>query len=197
MRKLIVNEWMALDGVVQAPGAPDEDTSGGFEHGGWHLRYFDDMSQQSVVENLNEAEGFLLGRRTYEAFAAYWPNASEEEQVVAEPLNTRPKYVASTTLTEPLDWENSTLLQGDVPKAVAALKEEEGGDLHVIGSTELVKTLIDHDLVDEFRVMIDPVILGGGKRIFRDDGVLRPLRLVDSRVTTTGAILATYAPEWG
>jgi dihydrofolate reductase len=194
MRKVIVNEFMSLDGVVQAPGAADEDTTGGFEHGGWHLRYFDDISQKSVVESIAAAGGFLLGRRTYEIFAAYWPNAPEEEQVIAEPLNTRPKYVASTTLTEPLEWQNSTVLQGDVAEAVAALKQEDGDDLHVIGSTKLVQTLIEHDLVDEFRVMIDPLVVGGGKRIFRDDGALRPMRLVDSQVTTTGAILATYAP---
>jgi dihydrofolate reductase len=197
MGKVIVQEWMTLDGVVQAPGAADEDTTGGFKYGGWHLRYFDDISQKWVVEDLAAAGGFLLGRRTYEGFAAHWPNASEEEQVVAQPLNTRPKYVASRTLTEPLAWQNSTLLQGDVAEAVVALKQQGGDDLHVIGSTTLVRTLIEHDLVDEFRVMIDPVLLGGGKRIFRDDGALRPLRLLDSKVTTTGAILATYAPAKG
>jgi dihydrofolate reductase len=194
MRKVIVNEWMTLDGVVQAPGTADEDTTGGFEHGGWHLRYFDDISREWVVENLTEAGGFLLGRRTYEILAAYWPNAPEEEQVVARPLNMRPKYVASTTLTGPLAWQNSMVLQGEVAEAVAALKREDGADLHVIGSAKLVRTLIEHDLVDEFRLMIDPVVVGGGKRIFRDDGVLRTLRLVDGRMTTTGAILATYAP---
>jgi dihydrofolate reductase len=113
---------------------------------------------------------------------------------LAAPLNTLPKYVASTTLTEPLSWQNSTVLRGDVAESVAALKQGEGADLHVIGSTALVQTLIEHDLADEFRVMIDPLLVGGGKRIFRDDGALRPLRLVDSAVTTTGAILATYAP---
>jgi dihydrofolate reductase len=192
MQKLIVTEWMSLDGVVQAPGAPDEDTTGGFQHGGWHLRYFDDISRNWVVKNLTEAGGFLLGRRTYEGFAGHWPHASEEEQPVAEPLNTRPKYVASTTLSDPLEWHNSTVLQGDVSEAVLALKPEDGGDLLVIGSVTLVQTLIEHGLVDEFRFMIDPVILGGGKRIFRDDGVLRPLRLIDHQVTTTGAMLATY-----
>jgi dihydrofolate reductase len=197
MRKIVVTEWMSLDGVVQAPGAADEDTTGGFQHGGWHLRYFDDLSQTWVVDTLTAAGGFLLGRRTYEGFAAYWPNASEEEQVVAQPLNTKPKYVASRTLTEPLAWQNSTVLQGDVVQAVVALKQEDGDDLLVIGSTELVQTLIEHGLVDEFRVMIDPLVVGGGKRIFRDDGVLRPLRLVDSKVTTTGAIVATYAPADG
>ena len=194
MRKVIVDEWMSLDGVVQAPGAPDEDTSGGFEHGGWHLRYFDEASMNWVVDGLTSAGGYLLGRGTYENFAAHWPTASEEEQVVAEPLNTRPKYVASTTLTEPLEWQNSSLLQGDVAEAVAALKEEEGDELHVIGSPKLAQTLFEHGLVDEFRVMIDPLVLGGGKRLFRDDGTLRPLRLVEHEVTTTGAILATYAP---
>jgi dihydrofolate reductase len=193
MRKVIVNEWMTLDGVVQAPGAADEDTTNGFGHGGWHLQYFDDLSRKWVVDNLTAAGGFLFGRRTYESFAGHWPNASEEEQAIAEPLNTRPKYVASTTLTDPLEWQNSTALQGDIAEAVVALKQDDGGDLYVLGSTELVRTLIEHDLVDEFRVMIDPLVVGGGKRIFRDDGKLAPLRLVESQVTTTGAILATYA----
>jgi dihydrofolate reductase len=195
MRKVIVNEFTDLDGVAQAPGGADEDTSGGFAHGGWHMRYMEDeLAQTWVLESIVEAGGFLLGRRTYEIFAAYWPKAPEEEQVIAEPLNRKPKYVASTTLMEPLEWQNSTLVAGDVAAAVAALKQEDGGDLHVIGSTELVRTLIEHDLVDEFRLMIDPVVLGGGKRIFRDDGLLRPLRLVDGQVTSTGAILARYAP---
>jgi dihydrofolate reductase len=193
MRKIVVNEWMTLDGVVQAPGAADEDTSGGFKHGGWHMPYFDDLSRNWVVEGYTDAGGFLLGRRTYELLASYWPHASEEEQVIAEPLNSLPKYVASTTLKDPLDWEHSTVLQGDVAEAVSTLKKEDGGDLHVIGSPAFVQTLIEHDLVDEFRVMIDPLVVGGGKRLFRDGGALRPLRLVESQVTTTGAIIATYA----
>jgi dihydrofolate reductase len=194
MRKMIVNEFMSLDGVVQAPGGADEDTTGGFEHGGWHLRHFDEVSRQRVLEGIVGAGGFLLGRRTYEIFAGYWPNAPEEEQVIAEPLNTKPKYVVSSTLRDPLEWRNSTVLQGDVAGAVTALKQGDGADLHVIGSTQLVQALIEHDLVDELRLMIDPVVLGGGKRIFRDDGALRPLRLVEGEVTSTGAILATYAP---
>jgi len=198
MRKVIVSEWMSLDGVVQAPTAPDEDTSGGFEHGGWHMRYLDDLSQNWVVEGLARAGGFLLGRRTYEMFAAYWPTASEEEQVVAQPLTAKPKYVASTTLAEPLPWQHSTVLQGDVAEAVAALKKEDGGDLYVLGSTQLVQTLIEHDLVDEFRLMIDPVVLGTGKRVFGDGrGGPRSLQLVDSQVATTGAILATYTRAAG
>jgi dihydrofolate reductase len=194
MRKVVVNEWMSLDGVVQAPGAPEEDTSGGFAHGGWHMSYMDETAQKAVLDGLTRAGGFLLGRRTYEILGAYWPNAPEEEQVVAEPMNTLPKYVASTTLSEPLAWQNSTLLEGDLAEAVRSLKREDGGDVQVIGSSQLAKTLFEHDLVDELRVTIDPLLLGGGKRVFPDDGARRPMRLVDSSVTTTGAIMATYAP---
>ena len=195
MGKVIVQEWMTLDGVVQAPGAADEDPSGGFGHGGWSLPYFDEVAMKWAVENVATAGGYLLGRRTYEVFAAHWPTASEAEQPLAEPLNTKPKYVASTTLSEPLEWRNSTVLEGDVAGAVAAMKQQEdGGDLLVIGSPQLVQTLVGQDLVDEFRVMIDPLVVGGGKRLFGDDGALRRLRLLDSQVTTTGAILATWAP---
>jgi len=193
MARIVVNEWLSLDGVVQAPGTPDEDRRGGFEYGGWHVPYFDELAQRTVVEGLNEAGGFLLGRTTYENFAGYWPNANDEEQVLAVPLNTKPKYVASTTLSEPLEWQNSTLLRRDVREAVAALKERDDGDLHVIGSPVLVWTLVEHDLVDEYRLMIDPLILGTGKRLFPDSGARRALRLVETRATTTGAVLATYA----
>jgi dihydrofolate reductase len=192
MRKVIVSAWMSLDGVVQAPGAADEDRSGGFKHGGWHLRYFYEASQNEALKNVVEAGAFLFGRRTYEIFASYWPNAPEQEQAIAGSLNTKPKYVASTTLTEPLEWQNSTLLQGDVAEALGALRQKQGANLHVIGSTELVQTLIEQSLVDEFRLVIDPLLLGGGKRICGADGALRPLRLAHSQVTTTGAILATY-----
>lgn len=192
MRKLIVNEWMTLDGVVQAPAYADEDTSGGFQHGGWHTPYFDDRSLRWVIDNVRGAGGFVLGRGTYELFASHWPNASPEEQALAEPLNELPKYVASTTLAEPLDWQNSTLLHGDLGEAVRALKAEDGGDLRAIGSPALVQTLLERDLVDEVHLMIDPLILGGGKRLFPATGAPRPLRLVDSWVTATGAIIATY-----
>jgi dihydrofolate reductase len=196
MRKVIVNEFMTLDGVAQGPSSPTEDPTGGFVQGGWHARHtVDETFRRWAVENLAGAGGFLFGRRTYEIFAAHWPNASPEEQVLAEPLNTRPKYVASTTLAEPLAWRNSALLGPDVATAVAALKRKQGGDLLVIGSTELVRTLLEHRLVDELRVMIDPVIVGGGKRLFPDDGALRTLRLSNSTVTTTGAIIATYVPD--
>lgn len=194
MRKVIVSEWMTLDGVVQSPSSPDEDPGGGFAHGGWHVPFVDETFMRWVAETVTGAGGYLLGRRTYEIFAAHWPGASPEEQVLAVPLNTRPKYVASTTLAEPLAWQNSTRLSGNVAQAVAALKQEPGGDLLVIGSTELARTLMEHGLVDELRLIIDPVVVGGGKRLFHDDGALRRLRLVGSRVTSTGAIIATYAP---
>jgi dihydrofolate reductase len=193
MRKVIANEWMTLDGVVQAPSYPDEDLTGGFEHGGWHGRYFDDLSMNWVIENVRGAGGYLLGRGTYEIFAAHWPTAPQEQQVLAEPLNRLPKYVASRTLQAPLGWPNSTLLRGDIGVAVRALKAEEGDDLHIIGSPGLVQSLVAVGLVDELRLMIDPVVVGGGKRLFPDDGAHRPLRLAGTQVTSTGAIIATYA----
>jgi dihydrofolate reductase len=192
MGRIVATEWITLDGVIQGPGHPDEDRSGGFAHGGWHLQFFDDASRAWVVRGYEEAGGFLFGRRTFESLAGYWPHASEEEQVIARPLNTKPKYVASTTLTEPLAWENSHLLRGDVAEAVAGLKRADGGDLHVVGSSALLGTLLEHDLVDRFRLMIDPLVVGGGKRLFHDDGAARPLRLIESDPTSTGAMLATY-----
>jgi dihydrofolate reductase len=194
MRKVIVQEFLALDGTAQAPGGPDEDTSGGFRHGGWQMNYLEDVGMDWVRKGIKDAGGFLLGRRTYEIFAGYWPSNPEAPPEIAEPLNTKPKHVASTTLTNPLEWQNSTVLDGEMPSAVAALKEEDGGDLLVMGSTVLVQALIKHGLVDEFRLVTDPLLVGGGKRIFPDDGALRPLRLVDHEVTSTGAIIAVYAP---
>ena len=191
MRKLIVNEFLALDGVAQAPGGPEEDTTDGFAHGGWHWPY---GSEDGVLPLIEAAGGFVLGRRTYELFAGFWPAAHETSPEFAPPMNEKPKHVASTTLSVPLEWENSTLLVGPLPEAIAALKAEDGGDLLVIGSTVLVHSLIAEGLVDEFRLMIDPVLVGGGKRLFPDDGALRPLRLVDHQVMPTGTIIATYAP---
>ena len=195
MRKLVVDEWLTLDGVAQAPGEPKEDTTGGFAYGGWHMNFVDDDFMQWMLNNLHEAGGFVLGRRTYEGFASHWPNATAEEQPVADPLNKSPKYVATRTLNDPLEWQNSTVLNGELHHAVSALKGKDGGDLHVIGSTELVHSLLDLDLVDEFRVIIDPVVVGGGKRVFSEDGRLRSLRLLDSSVTSKGSIIATYGVE--
>lgn len=191
MRKVVANEWTSLDGVIQSAGS-DDDTSGGFRHGGWHLPYFDEISQRWVVEGYQRADGFLFGRRTYELLAGYWPSAPEEEQAIARPLNNLPKYVATRTLSDPLEWEHATVLQGNVPDAVRALKEEDGGDLHLVGSSQLARTLVEHGLVDVFRLMVDPLVLGGGKGFLPDDGAMRPLRLVDNEVTPTGALLLTY-----
>ena len=195
MRKVLAMVWMTLDGVVQGPISPDEDRSGEFANGGWHAPHTrDETFGRMTVAAIAGAGGFLLGRGTYEEFAAHWPNASPEEQPMAVPLNTKPKYVASTTLAAPLAWNASTLIEGDVATAVAALRQEDGGDLLAIGSPELVRTLLEHDLLDELRLMIDPVVVGGGKRLFADDGQLHTLRLAESVVTTTGAIMTTYVP---
>ena len=195
MRKLIVNEWMSFDGVVQAPMLEDEDLSGGFPHGGWHSPYFDDESMGWVVDSVANAGGYVLGRRTYEAFAGFWPNAPEDQQMLAQPLNTLPKHVASRSLSGPLEWENSSVLEGDLVTAVTRLKEQDGADLRVIGSADLTRDLVANDLVDEFWLMIDPLVLGGGKRFLPDDGVKRALRVKECRTTATGAILAIYATE--
>ena len=193
MRKLIVNEFVSLDGVAQAPGGQEEDPSGGFAHGGWHMPYAQDERVRAwVLKYIAEIGALVLGRRTYEIFAGYWPNAPEEN-AVAEPLNRLPKYVASTTLTEPLAWNNSSLLRPDVPTALRALKQDDGRDLHVIGSPQLVRSLLTDDLVDELRLMTVPLLLGGGKRIFPEDGELRRFRLVEHEFTNDGAMLATYS----
>lgn len=192
MRKLSVNEWLSLDGVMQAPMSPDEDREGGFEHGGWHVPCFDDVARTYVAEGMADAGGFLLGRKTYELLASYWPTAPEEEAAVAGPLNGLPKYVASTTLTDPLEWKHSTVLRGEVVEAVAALKRESGKDLHVIGSGDLVHTLMRYDLVDRYRLIINPIVVGSGKRLFRDGVERSALRLVESMISSTGQMIATY-----
>lgn len=192
MVRIVASEWVSLDGVIQAPGASKEDTSGGFSHGGWHVPYFDDLSGEWVVDGLNQADGFLLGRCTYDILSAYWPHAPEEELLLAEPLNGKPKYVASSTLREPLGWDNAYLLEGELVDAVRRLRSGGNGEVHLLGSSRLLHLLEEHGLVDEYRLMIDPLALGAGKRLFSEDGSLRRLELVDSRVTTTGAILARY-----
>jgi dihydrofolate reductase len=191
MRKLIVTEFLTLDGVMQAPGDANEDRSGGFEHGGWQLAYFDEVLGGAILEALAATGGFLLGRRTYEIFAAHWPKQPAEDPL-AGTFNGLPKYVVSTTLTEPLAWRNSTLIQGDVADEIARLKGQSDKDIQVIGSGELVQTLIRDDLVDEYRLMIHPIVLGSGKRLFREGSSPR-LRLVESRTNGTGVLILTYA----
>jgi dihydrofolate reductase len=193
MRKLTVSEFVSLDGVMQAPGGADEDTEGAFRHGGWQMGYFDDVAGERIGASMAQTGAFLLGRRTYEIFASYWPTQSDDDPF-AKILNGLPKYVASTTLGEPLAWQNSTLLQGDVAKAVAELKEGEGGNIVVLGSGGLVQTLYENDLVDEYALMIHPIVLGSGKKLFREVP-RKPLKLADSVTTSTGVVMATYMPE--
>jgi dihydrofolate reductase len=193
MRKIIASEWMSLDGVIQSPSSPEEDASGGFKHGGWHSAYLEAESMNWVMESITLAGGFLFGRRTYEIFAAHWPNASAQEQVLAQPLNELPKYVLSRSLREPLSWNNSSLLGTHFVEEIHDLKKAPGGDLLIVGSSEVVGALLSHDLLDELRLMIDPVCLGGGKKLFPADGARFPLTLLSSRTVATGALLLTYS----
>ncbi|HYU58620.1 MAG TPA: dihydrofolate reductase family protein [Actinomycetota bacterium] len=196
MRKVIVSEFLTLDGVMQAPGDPDEDRSGGFEAGGWQLAYFDDVFGKAVMDTFDKIDGFLFGRRTYEIMAAYWPTATEPEPL-AGMMNRLAKHVVSTTLEEPLAWENSRLVGDDVPTAIAELKGRPGKDLAVLGSGRLVQTLMKHDLVDEYRLMIHPLVLGSGRRLFGEGSPPSRLRLVDSATSGTGILILTYRPEKG
>ena len=191
MRKLIVSEFVTLDGVMQAPGGPDEDRSGGFDAGGWQMNYFDDVFGKIVLEGLSDSD-FLLGRRTYEIFAAYWPKAPADDPV-APIMNDAEKHVVSTTLQEPLAWKHSHLLRDT--NGIGELKAQDGKDLRVIGSGELVQSLMQGDLVDEYALMIHPLVVGGGKRLFRDGNPRTPLRLVDSTPTGSGVLIATYVSD--
>jgi dihydrofolate reductase len=185
MRKLIVTEFVTLDGVMEAPGG--EHTH---PHTGWVFDYMAADQEQYKLDELMESEAHLLGRVTYEGFAAAWPQRSGE---FADRMNNMPKYVASTTLSDP-EWNNTTVLEGDVPEAVARLKRENGGPILVAGSCSLVHTLVEHDLVDEYRVMIFPVLLGGGKRLFPENGEKKPLQLVDTQTFKSGVVVHTYHP---
>jgi len=186
MRILAVNSFVSLDGVMQSPGGPDEDPTGGFTHGGWGVNYFDDEMMTRVAESAPYE--LLLGRGTYEIFAAHWPY---DEGPIADQLNSTRKHVASTTL-ESVEWNNSTLIQGDVAEYVADLKSQDGPEIQVHGSPGLIQTLLEHDLVDEYRLWIFPVAVGAGKRFFGDGTIPVALKLVDSRVTKTGVTVNTY-----
>jgi dihydrofolate reductase len=192
MRKVIVVENLTLDGVMQAPGGADEDRRGGFEHGGWALPYNDEVMQREMAKGMGRTE-LLFGRRTYEKFYSFWPNQPEPNPFT-EVLNNTQKYVASTTLAEPLSWVNSTLLANDAAHAVAELKEKPGKDIVVLGSGELVQSLMRHNLIDEFQLLIHPLVLGSGHRLFPDGSSFASLRLTDSVTTTTGVVIATYEP---
>ena len=193
MTRIVLFESLTLDGVMQAPGRPDEDTRGGFEHGGWAAPYSDPEMGKLATENMATTAGLLLGRRTYEDFYSVWPK--QKDNPFTDVLNRSQKYVASKTLKEPLPWENSTLLDGDATDAVARLRKRPGGDLVVLGSGELAQALMRSGLVDEYTLLIHPLVLGSGQRLFRDDGILAKLRLVDSRTTPKGVVIGKYRPE--
>lgn len=190
MRKVVVVENVSLDGVMQAPGRAGEDPRGGFTHGGWAMAYNDEVKGRLMASGMVEAGPLLFGRRTYEDFFKVW--SSQSENPFSKVLDAAPKYVVSTTLSEPLPWQNSTLLQGDAAAAVARLKGESGRDILVMGSGLLVETLLRQSLVDELILMIHPLVLGQGHRLFPEAGTFAPLSLVDAQPTTTGVIVATY-----
>jgi dihydrofolate reductase len=190
MRKLVLNTFLSLDGVMQAPGGRDEDREGGFAHGGWSVSYWDEPMGETIVEWTQRAGALLLGRKTYEIFVAHWPKVSDEDPVAAK-LNSMPKYVASRTLRD-VSWNNARLITGDVAEAVRRLKDEPGDEIQVHGSCDLIQTLLRESLVDEMRLWIFPVVLGSGKRLFADGTIPGALKLVSSRSSSTGVTVNTY-----
>jgi dihydrofolate reductase len=192
MRRVVVFMSLTLDGVMQAPGRPDEDRRGGFEHGGWATTYADPAMGRVAAESMRMTGALLFGRRTYEDFYRVWPNRTDNP--FTDVLNNTQKYVASATLKEPLPWRNSTLLEGNVAEAVARLKEQPGKDFVILGSGELVQSLMRSNLIDEYVLQIHPLVLGAGRRLFADGGSFAALRLIDTKTTSTGVVIATYRP---
>ncbi len=193
MRKIVATVSLTLDGVMQAPGRPDEDRRGGFEHGGWAGPYHDPVMMKAMGEGMAQAPALLFGRRTYEDFFSVWPGRTDNPFTAV--LDNSQKYVASKTLQEPLPWQNSTLLKGDAAETVARLKEQPGRDLAVLGSGDLLQTLMRHGLVDEYVLLLHPLVLGPGRRLFNHEAHRKALRLVKSVPTTTGVLIATYRPS--
>ncbi len=192
MTRIVAFESVTLDGVMQAPGRPDEDRRGGFEHGGWAAPYSDPALGKAAQEGMGNTGGLLLGRRTYEDFHGFWPR--QKDNPFTDVLDNSLKYVASTTLREPLPWLNSKLLHGDATKAVAKLRAEPGKDLVILGSGELVHALLGASLIDEFILLIHPLVLGSGRHLFRDGGTLATMELIDSKTSPKGVVIATYRP---
>jgi dihydrofolate reductase len=190
-RRLRVSNNVTLDGVMQSPGDPDEDRRGGFEHGGWANEYFDPVMAESAADEISRGSAFLLGRRTFQHFASVWPSMPADN-MFAKVLNEAPKHVVSRTLTAPLEWQNSTLLEGEAIEAVRRLKDQDGPDLVILGSGELIRSLLPHGLIDEIRLLIHPLVLGSGIRLFDEASGLSRFRLVESRPTTTGVLIARY-----
>ncbi|MGH3965883.1 MAG: dihydrofolate reductase family protein [Pseudonocardiaceae bacterium] len=191
MRKLIVSTFLTLDGVMQAPGGPGEDDSGGFAHGGWSVNYWDEPMGQVMDEAMSTPFDLVLGRKTYDIFAAHWPHATDH--AVAKPLNNATKYVASRGHPT-LGWSNSVLIEGDAAEGIAALKTEDGPELQVHGSGNLIQTLLRYNLVDQYRLWVFPLVIGSGKRLFSEGTIPSGLKLVDSKVSTTGVVIGTYEP---
>jgi dihydrofolate reductase len=191
--EVVVMNHVTLDGVMQAPGRPDEDTRGAFTHGGWAMPDNDPVMGEAMGEGMAKGGSMLFGRRTYEDFAAFWPK--QQDNPFTEVLDKTQKYVASTTLMEPLPWANSSLLAGDAADAVAGLKESSGEDLTILGSGVLIESLMKRNLIDKFVLMIHPLVLGSGRRLFAESGAPAALELVDCTTTTKGVLLATYQPR--
>ena len=196
--RIVLSDFMSLDGVVQAPGGRQEDAEGGFQHGGWSMRFFDGEAMGPVIgEAMASTDALLFGRRTWQTMAAAWPRRAGDP--FADQMNAIPKYVASRTLTQDdLDWTNSTLLPaGDALGAVRELRQREGRDIQVMGSSALAAQLIGNDLVDEYRLMLEPILLGGGKRLFPDDGQARRLELISTSTSSTGVVICRYRTAGG
>jgi len=191
MRKIIVLTFLTLDGVMQAPGGPEEDPSGGFKFGGWTVSYFDDFLGKVMVEQMSRPFDLLLGRKTYEIFEAYWPNVKADNDPIAAGINDARKYVASKTLTK-LDWSNSTLIKGDIVKEIKKLKEQAGPEIQVHGSGNLIQTLLKHDLVDELWLKTFPITLGTGKRLFGGGAIPASFNLLESKISPSGVSIANY-----
>ena len=190
MRKVIAATFLSLDGVMQAPGGPEEDPAGGFQHGGWTFHYWDEAMGQTMGRIFGTRFDLLLGRKTYEIFAAHWPFAGENDPIAKE-FNAVTKYVA-TSSAAPLTWQNSVALRGDVAQEIAKLKQQDGPDLLIQGSSQLIQTLLANDLIDEFTLLTFPVVLGSGKRMFGKGAKLTGLKLVETKASTTGVIMSTY-----
>src|SRR3990172_2928333 len=192
MRKLIVNTFITLDGVMQAPGGPEEDPTGGFKYGGWSVNYWDDTMGKIMGDFMAKPFELLLGRKTYKIFAAHWPYAKDDPG--ADFLNSAKKHVVSRTLDK-VDWNNSTLIKNDVVHAIEKLKEQSGPELQVHGRGNLIQTLLKHNLIDEFHLWVFPVVIGTGKKLFSDGTIPSNLKLIDSKTASTGVIIATYQPD--
>lgn len=192
--ELVVNTFLTVDGVYQGPGGSNEDRSGGFDRGGWLAPHFDETAGQFMDEVFDRVDAFLLGRRTYEIFASYWPDITDPDNKVASRLNNLPKYVASTTLKDP-EWNNSSIIEGDLVTGIRKLKQQEGRELQVHGSGQLVQFLLANDLVDRLNLQVFPVILGAGRRFFAENTIATGLALEDSRITGSGVTILVYRPR--